>query len=82
VAVAVRFALAVLVAYAVFFAVSSGTTRTAGIILGILGGIVLVQVLAGVAHLDLDLFGKLQVIVLNWPGPLAIFTGRWMLIDV
>jgi hypothetical protein len=82
VALAVRFALAVLVAYAVFFAVSSGTARTAGIILGILGSLILVQILAGVAHLDLDLFGKLQVIVLNWPGPLAIFTGRWMLLDV
>ncbi|PYO59714.1 MAG: hypothetical protein DMD70_11345 [Gemmatimonadetes bacterium] len=82
VALAVRFALAVLVAYAVFFAVSAGTARTAGIILGILGSIILVQILAGVANLELDLFGRLQVIVLDWPGPLAIFTGRWMLIDV
>src|SRR5881392_3884540 len=41
VALAVRFALAVLVAYAVFFAVSAGTARTAGIILGILGSIIL-----------------------------------------
>ena len=37
---------------------------------------------AGVANLELDLFGRLQVVVLDWPGPLAIFTGRWMLIDV
>jgi len=82
VALAVRFALAVLVAYAVFFAVSAGTARTAGILLGILGSIILVQILAGVANLELDLFGRLQVVVLDWPGPLAIFTGRWMLIDV
>ena len=82
VALAVRFALAVLVAYAVFFAVSAGTARTAGIILGIIGGVILVQVLAGVAHIDLDLLGQLRIAVLNWPGPLAIFTGRWMLIDV
>src|SRR5439155_1150299 len=37
---------------------------------------------ASVANVDFDLLGKLQVAVLNWPGPLAIFTGRWMLIDV
>src|SRR2546422_298464 len=82
VALAIRFALAVLVAYAVFFAVSAGTARTAGIILGIIGSVILVQIIAGVANLDLDLFGKLQIVVLNWPGPLVIFTGRWMLIDV
>jgi len=82
VALAIRFALGVLVAYAVFFAVSAGTARTAGIILGLIGGVILVQIIAGVANLDLDLFGKVQVAVLNWPGPLAIFTGRWMLIDV
>ena len=82
VALAIRFALAVLVAYAVFFAVSAGTARTAGIILGLIGGVILVQIIAGVANIDLDLFGKVQVAVLNWPGPLAIFTGRWMLIDV
>jgi len=82
VALAIRFALAVLVAYAVFFAVSAGTARTAGIILGLIGGVILVQIIAGVANIDLDLFGRVQVLVLNWPGPLAIFTGRWMLIDV
>jgi hypothetical protein len=82
VALAIRFALAILVAYAVFFAVSAGTARTAGVILGLIGGVILVQIIAGVANIELDLLGKVQVAVLNWPGPLAIFTGRWMLIDV
>ena len=81
-ALALRFALAVVVAYAVFFAVSAGTARTAGIILGLIGGVILVQIIANVANLNLDLFDRLQILVLNWPGPLAIFTGRWMLIDV
>src|SRR5689334_12660209 len=79
---AVRFALAVLVAFSVFFAVSAGTARTAGIILALIGGVILVQILAHVATVDLDLLGKLQLLILNWPGPLAIFVGRWMLIDV
>jgi hypothetical protein len=82
IALGVRFTLAVLVAYAVFFAVSAGTARTAGIILGVIGAVIVVQIVAGVAGMDLDLLGRVQIVVLNWPGPLAVFTGRWMLIDV
>lgn len=82
VALAVRFGLAVLVAYAVFFAISAGTTRTAGAILAVIGGLILVQVLASAADVHLDLLTPLQGALMNWPGPLAIFTGRWMLIDV
>lgn len=81
-ALALRFALAVGVGYAVFFAISSGTSRTAGLILAVLGGLIVIQVLAGVANINLDLVTRLQIAFLNWPGPLAIFTGRWMLIDV
>lgn len=82
VALAIRFALAVAVGYAVFFAVSAGTSRTAGIILAVLGVGIVVQVLAAAAGMDFSLMGPVQNAVLNWPGPLAIFTGRWMLIDV
>jgi hypothetical protein len=82
VSLAIRFALAVLVAYAVFFAVSAGTSRTAGIILSLFGAFILVQVLAAAAGLSLNLVSPLQAAVMDWPGPLAIFTGRWMLIDV
>jgi len=82
IALTVRFALAVFVAYAVFFAVSAGTARTAGIILGVIAVLVLVQVMASVANLEWDLLGTLQVALLQGPGPLAVFTGRWMLIDV
>ena len=82
IALALRFALAVILAYAVFFAVSAGTQRTAAIILGVIGGLIVVQVIARVASIDLDLLAWAQVAILNWPGPLAIFTGRWMLIDV
>ncbi len=82
VALALRFAVAVLVAFAVFFAISAGTARTAGIILGTMAALVLVQVLASLASIPLNLVDVLQVVVLNWPGPLAVFTGRWMLVDV
>jgi hypothetical protein len=82
VALALRFAVAVCVAYAVFFAISAGTARTAGIILGTMAALVLVQVLASLADISLNLVDLIQVVVLNWPGPLAVFTGRWMLVDV
>ena len=65
-----------------FFAVSAGTARTAGLLLALIGGVLVVQIIAGVANVDLDLMTKLQLAIFNWPGPLAIFTGRWMLIDV
>lgn len=81
-ALALRFALAVLVAYAVFFAISAGTTRTAGYILAVIGGVVVVQVLAAVADLEVQLLQAIMDRILIWPGPLEIFTGRWMLIDV
>jgi hypothetical protein len=81
-ALALRFALAALVAYALFFAVSAGTARTAGIILGVIGAVVVVQVFASVANVELNLADHLQMVLTNWPGPLAVFTGRWMLIDV
>ena len=81
-ALALRFALAVLVAYALFFAVSAGTARTAGIILGAIALVVAVQIIASVANPDWDVLGHVQVLLVNWPGPLAVFTGRWMLIDV
>jgi hypothetical protein len=82
VALALRFALAVMVAFALLFAVSAGTTRTAGAILGAIATLVVIQVLASAAGVDLDVLGRMQVIFLEWPGPLAVFTGRWMLLDV
>lgn len=81
-ALALRFVLAMVVGFAVFFAVSAGTARTAGIILASLAAIALVQVLASAANLDLPIAQTIFSQVLEWPGPFAIFTGRWMLIDV
>lgn len=82
IALAMRFAFAVFVAYAVFFAVSAGTARTAGIILAVIAALILVQVVASMANLNLDLFGTAQTALLLGPGPLAVFAGRWMLVDV
>ena len=82
IALAMRFAFAVFVAYAVFFAVSAGTARTAGIVLGVIAALILVQVVASIASIDLNLVNTAQTVLLLGPGPLAVFSGRWMLVDV
>ncbi|HEV8264681.1 MAG TPA: hypothetical protein VGQ06_07005 [Gemmatimonadales bacterium] len=79
---ALRFALAVLVAYGVIFAVSSGTARTAGYVLGALGALIAFEVLAAAAEVNVHILGPVLLRLFVWPGPLEVFTGRWMLIDV
>lgn len=79
---ALRFGLATVIAFSAFFAISGGTARTAGIILGLLVALVVVQIMASAVGLGLDLSSLMQAGFLTWPGPLAIFSGRWMLIDV
>ncbi len=82
VALAWRFALALLLAYAAFFAISSGTARTAAAVLIVMGTVGGVQVLAVIVGLDLPIMDWLMRGVLAWQGPFALFGGRWMLIDV
>jgi len=81
-ALALRWLLAAFVAYALFFAISSGTARTAGLVLGVIAGIV-------AADLMLALMDQPAVVIefvvskfFEWPGVFEVFTGRWMLIDV
>ena len=81
-ALALRFALAAVVAYAVFFAISAGTNRIAGYVLGALGGLILLQVVAAIAGIDTSLLPTVIGALVVWPGAFEIFTGRWMLIDV
>src|SRR5258708_5803149 len=63
-ALGTHFALATAVAYAGFFAVSAGTARTAGIILGVCGAAVGGQLGAGVSNLDRDILVPLRRAVL------------------
>lgn len=81
-ALALRFALAALVAYGAFFAIAAGSNRTAGYILAGLGGLVLAQILVTATGSDVNFLAHLLERLFLWPGPLEVFTGRWMLIDV
>jgi hypothetical protein len=82
IALAVRFTLALLVGFTLFFAVSSGTARTAGVILSSIAALVVVQVLVSATGSDTNLLMPIVNFMLAAGGPFAIFTGRWMLIDV
>jgi hypothetical protein len=81
-ALASRFALALLLAYALFFAISSGTIRTATVILVILWTLGGVQVAAVALDVNLPIMDWLMNGLLAWQGPFALFGGRWMLVDV
>ncbi|MFC1791617.1 hypothetical protein ACFL0I_04030 [Gemmatimonadota bacterium] len=90
-AVAFRFLLATLIAYAVFFALASGTMRTAIIILSAwLGLLVLGEFVPPFmgAILDLSAVADFSLLdwfldsAMSWPGPFEVYSGNWMLIDV
>ena len=79
---ALRFALAALVAFGLFFAVAAGTSRTAAWVLALLAAWVLAQVLLSSVGAQVDLVGPVLDRLFTWPGPFDVFTGRWVLIDV
>lgn len=79
---ALRFGLSALLAFTAFFAISSGTPRAAGIVLGLAATLVAIQVLLTAAGLEADLLRPMVDGLFMWPGPFELFTGRWMLIDV
>jgi hypothetical protein len=84
VALTLRFALASLVAYAIFFAIASSTNRTAGLIIAIFAGIIFSQYLLAVfadGERTVDVLGAVLDFVFVRPGILSVFAGRWMLID-
>jgi len=80
-ALAARFFLATLLAFAVFFAISSATPRTAGVLLGLVVALGLAQLFLRLFGASVDLIGPTVDMITTWPGPLDVFGGRWMLID-
>jgi hypothetical protein len=79
---ALRFTLAAVVAYGIFFAISSGTTRTAAMVLTPLLGLVLIDVVLSSVGVKLELLQNTALALFEWPGVMEVFTGRWLLIDV
>ncbi|MFQ6046428.1 MAG: hypothetical protein ACE5PT_08735 [Gemmatimonadales bacterium] len=81
-AITVRFLLAGLVAYGFFFAISASTTRTAGYALAVIGALFAGQAVLAAGDSDVDIVSPVFEQLVTIPGPLEVFTGNWMLIDV
>jgi hypothetical protein len=79
--VAARFWLATLTVYAIIFAVSSTSRRGQIAIISVIGGAVLVDLLLLALSADFSIAAEAFAFLTNWPGPLAILTGRWALFD-
>ena len=79
---ALRFALATLVSFGVFFAISAGTARAAAWILGLFLVWLMVQLGLDALGVKVDIVTPVLDALTTWPGPFDVFTGRWVLIDV
>ncbi len=79
--VAARFWLATLTVYAIIFALSSASRRGQIAIISVIGGAVLVDLLLLTLSADFSVTAEAFALLTNWPGPLAILTGRWALFD-
>lgn len=78
---ALRFLLAAMLSYTIFFSVASSTSRVAGAVLVVIIAAVALQFFSRLFGLDVDVAGAVGVASMSWPGPLEIFGGRWMLVD-
>lgn len=80
-ALALRFAFAMLVAYSVFFAIGSATQKAAGILLGIVAAALLAAYMLAIADSKVELLPSVFRWLFESPGIFSVFTGRWSLVD-
>jgi hypothetical protein len=76
-----RFALGSAVAFAIFFAISASTARTAGLVLGVVAIVVFAQFLLQITGSNYDIFSRVTDALFGPVGMLSVFSGRWMLVD-
>jgi len=81
VALTVRFALALGLAYALIFALTAAGEQVGRYLAAVVGLLVILHIVLAMFQVG-DLIVWVGEALLRWPGPLEIFTGRWMLIDV
>lgn len=80
-ALTLRFLLASVVAFSIFFAIAASTPRTAGMLLGGVAAVLFIAFVFNAASVDIDVLPRVAEFLFVAPGPLSVFTGRWMLID-
>ena len=81
-ALALKFALALVLLFGAFFAAAASSSRTRGIGLRVLGLFLAVHIAVILLDPKTNLLWTVVTALTTWPGPLAPLGGRWMLIDV
>lgn len=77
-----RFALAALTIYAIIFALSIATKRAQLVVAGLLGGVILADVILAAWGVGTSVTVTTLFWLTTWPGPLSILAGSWTLFDV
>jgi len=77
-----RFALTLVLSYALFFAIAIATKRAVLATFGIMGGMLLADLLLTIAESEAVVTVTILKFLTTWPGPLALLLGRWALFDV
>lgn len=81
-ALALRFLLAAVVAYTLFFSLAAMTPRMARLIVAAVLVLVIATAAAELLHLRWSPLPRILQALFSPHGPLGVFLGRWMLIDV
>lgn len=80
-ALAIKFALALVLLFGLTFAFASASSRTIGIAIRLVGLFLAVHVAVSLLSPDTNLIWSAAKALATWPGPFASLGGRWMLID-
>ena len=80
-ALALKFALALVLMYGLMFALASASSRTIGIAVRVAGLFLALHVAVILIAPNTNLLWSTLKALATWPGPLAALGGRWMLID-
>jgi hypothetical protein len=81
-ALALKFALALLLLFGICFVLAAASSRTRRIGIRVLGLFLAVHVAVILLDPKTNLLWTVVTALVRWPGPLAPLGGRWMLIDV
>jgi hypothetical protein len=80
--VSLRFVLGAVLVYSLVFAISSATTRTAGGILALLGGLALGEFLVNRFGTDASILEPIARFFISPGGPFGIFAMPWLLVAI
>jgi ABC-type transport system involved in multi-copper enzyme maturation permease subunit len=81
-ALALKFAIALLLCFGLAFGAAAASGRSLGIAFRLLGIFLAVHIAVVLLKPRTNLLWTLVTALATWPGPFSVLGGRWMLIDV